>query len=338
MIHLIRTIDAHVGGQSLRLLVDGAPRPAGRTIAQKSDWLRRHADHVRRSVVLEPRGHADMLAAQLTDPPAPGAHAAIIFMGADDYPAMSGHGIIAAATIAIERDLFYARDAVDGDRRLAFETAAGTVQARARVEERGGAPRVDSVTVANVPAFVFGAGQPVKVGGRELRVDIAFGGVFYAIIDTEAVGIPLTASRLPDLRRLAIELTRAVNHCSRVEHPALPSLSGVKGVVFTGPPVDPESHLRTVTVSGGGVVNLSPSGTGMSAVMSVLDAMRLLPEDQPFVQEGLAGSLLRGRAVGRTVVGELPAISTEIAGAAWITGEHTFCLDDDDPFREGFRL
>jgi proline racemase len=338
VIHVIRTIDAHVGGQSLRLIVEGAPRPVGATITQQSSWLRRHADHIRRAVVLEPRGHVDMRAAQLTDPHTPGVHAAIVFMGADGYPAMSGHGIIAATTIAIERALFYSRDALEGDVRLAFETAAGVVQARARVEDRGGKPRVDSVAVTNVPAFVFGAGQPVKLDGRDLRVDIAFGGVFYAIVDTEAVGIPLNASRLADFRRLAIGLTRAVNESCDVRHPVLPTLKDVTGVVFTGPAVDPESHLRTITVSSSGGVNLSPSGTGMSAVMSVLDAMGLLPDEGPFVQEGLSGSLFRGRAVSRTVVGELPAISTEVAGTAWITGEHTFLLDDDDPFREGFTL
>ena len=288
--------------------------------------------------MLEPRGHADLLAAQMTDPLAPGAHAAILFMDADGYPAMSGHGIVAATTIAIERELFYSRDAVEGEMQLAFETAAGLVHARARVEERGGSPRVDSVTFANVPAFVFAPGQPVSLGGRELRVDIAFGGRFYAIVDTEAVGIPLTSTRLPDLRRLAIEIARALNQSGGVAHPTLPWLTGVTGAIFTGPSLDPESHLRAITVSSGGGVNLSPGGTGMSAIMSVLDAMGLLPVDRPFVQEGLSGSLFHGRAVSRTVVGEFPAIATEISGAAWITGEHEFLLDDDDPFREGFRI
>ena len=97
------------------------------------------------------------------------------------------------------------------------------------------------------------------------------------------------------------------------------------------------NRIDPLTISGR-VVNRSPSGTGMSAVMSVLDAMGLLPQDRPFVQEGLVGSLFRGRVLARTQVGALPAISTEIEGTAWITGEHTFVVDDDDPFREGFTL
>jgi len=334
--HLIRTIDAHVGGQSLRLLVDGAARPVGRTIAQKSAWLRRHADHVRRLVVLEPRGHRDLLAAQMTDPVTPGAHAGLVFMDAGGYPAMSGHGVIAAATIAIERELFFSRDTTSGEVRLAFDTTAGTIHTRCQVEQRGGSPRVDSVAFTNVPAFVRAAGHPIRINGRELRVDVAFGGSFYAIVDTEAVGIPLDADRLRDLRRLAGDIIHAVATSPQPDAPHGSELS-VSGVIFTGPPQDPESHLRTVTVSGR-VVNRSPSGTGMSAVMSVLDAMGLLPQDRPFVQEGLVGSLFRGRVLARTQVGALPAISTEIAGTAWMTGEHTFVADDDDPFREGFTI
>jgi proline racemase len=168
-----------------------------------------------------------------------------------------------------------------------------------------------------------------------MRVDLAFGGLFYAIVDTEAVGIPLDVERLPDLRRLGVDISAAVNASAPVGHPVIPAVSGVSGVVFTGAPHDPESHLRTVTVNAGGAVNRSPGGTGMSAVMSVLDAMGLLPESGPFVQEGLIGTLFRGRAIGRTMVGERPAISTEIEAAAWITGDHTFWLDDDDPLREG---
>src|SRR5205814_7348089 len=109
MIHIVKTIDAHVGGAPLRLVVEGMPRPPGqtlgRTLAQRRDWLRRHADHLRRAIVLEPRGHHDMCAAMLVDPIAPGSDAGVIFMQDDGYPALSGHGIIAVATIAVERGL-----------------------------------------------------------------------------------------------------------------------------------------------------------------------------------------------------------------------------------------
>jgi proline racemase len=333
---MIRTIDAHAGGHPLRLIVDGMPRPVGKTVAQKQEWLRRYADHVRRAVVLEPRGHADMTAAVLTEPSSPEAHAGLVFMDAEGYPPMSGHGVIAAATVAVERSLFFSRDDTDAEARLAFDTAAGTVHARVRLQPRGASRRVDEVAFTGVPSFVHTAGHPVRVGAREVRVDVAFGGVFHAIVDTEAVGIPLTSERVPDLRRLGAEIRAAIN-ASDLDHPAQRSLSGLTGVVFTGPPRDPEAHLQNLVVAAG-AVQRSAGGTATAALMAVLDAMGLLADGQTFVHESLSGSLLRGRILRRTEVGDRPAIVPEVSGTAWITGEHTFLIDDDDPFREGFRF
>lgn len=337
MTDLIRTIDAHVGGQPLRLVVDGAPHPPGKTLADKRQWLQRRADLVRRALVREPRGHPDITCALLTAPAAPGSHAGILFMDNGGYPALSAHGIIGAVTIAIERDLILSRAVEPGAMPVVLDTPAGTVHARANVEARGTSRRVDTVAFANVPSFVLAAGHPVTLGTRRLRVDIAYGGAFYAIVDTEAVGIPLHASRLPDLRRLGADIRDAVNIGTEVRHPLDAATSGLTGVVFTGAPSDPEAHLRNVTVTTGGL-DRSAGGAGTSAVMAVLDAMGLLPDDQAFVHEGLLGSLLRGRILRRTLVGELPAIVTELEATAWITGEHTFHLADDDPFREGIAL
>jgi proline racemase len=334
----VRAIDAHVGGQPLRLIIEGAPSPTGKTLAQKQEWLRRRADDFRRAVVLEPRGHGDMTAALFVDPIFPGAHAGLIFMDRDGYPPMSGHGIIAALTIALERGLLFAAGEAPGETRLAIETVAGLIQARARVETHGSSPRVDAVSFTNVPAFVHSAAQAVTVGARDVRVDIAFGGAFYAIVDTEAVGIPLEAGRLPDLRRLGRELLASLNAGHRVVHPLETALSGVTGVIFTGLPTDPEAHLRNVTITAGGGADRSACGTGTSAVMAVLDAMGLLPDGQTFVHEGLIGSLLRGTVVRRAALGDREALVTEIEGAAWITADHTFELNDDDPFRDGFSV
>jgi len=289
----------------------------------------------RRALVLEPRGHVDMTAAMFTEPSSVQANSGMVFMDAAGYPSMSVHGVIAATTIALERRLALIRPASDADDRLVFDTPAGTVQARARIETHAGLRSVDSVAVTNVPAFVHAPAVGVTVGRRELRVDVAFGGTFYAIVDSEATGVPLDSTRLPDLRRLGAEITRSLNTTHRPVHPLDSSIAGVAGVVFTGPASDPEAHLRNVTVRGAGSVDRSPGGTGTSAVMAVLDAMGLLPDGQPFVHESLSGSLFRGRPLQRTVVGDVPALITEIEGSAWVTGEHAFFLDDDDPLRDG---
>jgi proline racemase len=340
----LKTIDAHVAGEPLRLIVEGMPRPSGKTMAQKRDWVKRHADELRRSLVLEPRGHQDMCAAMFTDPVAPGSDAGILFFHNQGYPAILGHGAIAAATIALERKLFgpssggaVSPDAANREALVVFDTVAGTVHLRARLQSHGNSQSADSVILTNVPAFVLIGGHAVRLGSRQLRVDVAFGGAFYAIVDTEAIGIPLNESRLPELRRLGVEIRAAVN-TQAMSHPIDDALSDVVGVIFTGPPQDPEAHLRSVTVFANGAVDRSPCATGTSAVMAVLDAMGLLQEDQAFVHESIIGTLHRGRVNARTQVGEYAAIITEIEATAGVTGEHTFFVDDDDPLRDGFEL
>jgi proline racemase len=157
-------------------------------------------------------------------------------------------------------------------------------------------------------------------------------------VDTEAIGIPLEVHRLPELRRIATDIKASLEASTRITHPAEPGLAGLYGVIFTGPPHDPEAHLRNLTVFADAEVDRSPCGTGTSAVMAVLDAMGLLPSGEAFVHESLIGTLFRGRVTRRTQVGDLPAIVPEIEGSAWITGEHTFHINDDDPLREGFRI
>ena len=121
-------------------------------------------------------------------------------------------------------------------------------------------------------------------------------------------------------------------------HPLQPGLKGVYGTIFTGPPNDPNAHLRNVTIFADAEVDRSPCGTGTAAVMAVLDAMGLLGDDTRFVHESLIGTTFTGRVTGRTMIGEYEAIIPEIEGSAWITGEHTFVVDDEDPLRNGFRV
>src|SRR5256885_11402008 len=122
MRQVLKTIDAHVAGEPLRLIVEGAPRPAGKTMAQKRDWMKRHADQLRRALVLEPRGHRDMCAAMLTEPVAPGSNAGVLFLQNDGYPPMSGHSIIAVTTIALESGLLFQHDVAGPEARVAFDT------------------------------------------------------------------------------------------------------------------------------------------------------------------------------------------------------------------------
>ena len=209
----VKTIDAHAAGEPLRLIVDGFPSPRGRTMLEKRDWVLNHADHLRRALMLEPRGHADMYGAILTEPVAPGSHAGVLFMHNEGYSTMCGHGVVAVTTIALERGLLMPGG--DGTA-IVYDSPAGTIRARARVarrargtedtEDTAGAEdtegrRVESVAFVNVPSFVLHGGLTVRLGARQIRADVAFGGAFYASLEEK-----VEPAELPRL----IELGRAV--------------------------------------------------------------------------------------------------------------------------------
>jgi proline racemase len=324
----LKTIDAHAAGGPLRLIVDGFPSPRGKTMADKTEWVRRHADHLRSGLLLEPRGHGGMCGAVLTEPVSPGSHAGVIFMDVNGYTPMSGHGIVAVTAIALERRLVVPGG--DG-RSIVYDTAAGTVRANAEADGR-------HVSFVNVPSFVTHGGVGVNVGGRQLRVDVAYGGAFYVIVDSEAVGLGIDRDHMAGLRRVGMEIIRSIGWAHEIAHPLLPHARGLCGTVFTSPPRTESADLRNVTVFGGGQIDRSPGGTSTAAVMSVLDAMGLIAEDRPFVHEGLIDTRFSGRIVDRTMVGEYSAIVAEIGGSAWITGEHTFLIEDDDPLARGVLL
>ena len=302
---------------------------------ERREWVREHHDRLRTALMFEPRGHRDMYGALLTEPERGDSDAGVLFMHNEGYSTMCGHGVIAVATIALERGLIVPRSSPD---EIVLDAPAGPVRATARLDRSGSRPRVASVSFVNVPSFVLEAAVPVRLGNRTVQADVAFGGAFYAIVDAESTGIPLVPRRLEDLRRAGMTIKQAVESAVRVTHPDEPGLHGIYGTIFTGPPSTDDAHLRNVTVFAEAEVDRSPCGTGTCAVMAVLHAMGLLGADQTFVHESIIGTRFRGRIAGVGAAGDRPAIVPEIEGEAYITGEHLFLIDEADPLQDGFRL
>jgi proline racemase len=330
---ILRTIDAHTAGEPLRLVTEGWPAPKGKTILEKRAWARQHQDELRRALMFEPRGHADMYGALLTEPERPDSDAGVLFMHNEGFSTMCGHGIIAVTTIVVERGLIQSKG-----QSLTLDAPAGQIRARAEISQRKGERRVERVSFTNVPSFVLAPSLKIQVGSRAMQVDVAFGGAFYAIVDAEAAGIPVVVERLPELRQMGMAIKKEVERTMTVVHPLEPGLTGIYGTIFTGPPTTMKAHLRNVTIFADAEVDRSPCGTGTCAVLAVLDAMGLVQPDTPFVHESIIGTLFSARVESRTTVGDLQAIVPELSGEAWITGEHTFLVDKDDPLRKGFRI
>jgi proline racemase len=330
----IHTIDAHTAGEPLRLIVDGFPSVEGATMLERREWVKENCDHLRTALMLEPRGHADMYGAILTEPERSDSDAGVLFMHNQGYSTMCGHGVIAVVTIALERALITPRS---GSNDIVLDSPAGQIHATARWDSADGT-RVARVSFRNVPSFVLFGGVPVTIGNRLIRADVAFGGAFYAIVDSEAAGIPITPARLPDLRRTGMEIKHAIEAMLTVAHPNEPQLQGIYGTIFTGPPSSPDADLRNVTIFADAEVDRSPCGTGTCAVMAVLAAMGVLTPEQTFTHESIIDTRFTGRIERETAVGELPAIVPRLEGEAFITGENRFVIDDRDPLKYGFRL
>jgi proline racemase len=282
---------------------------------------------------MPPRGSLEMVGALLTEPVTPGAHAGVLFLDGRGWPPFSGHGLMAVAALAVERGLVTVGD--EPAPNLLVDTLAGSVPVRIEVvrakgEEGSLAPRVARVSYQGPAARVIAGGLPVGLAGRSIHVDLASCAGLFAIADGESAGVPLSSDRLPELRRAATLVREAIEpHVRRAlknqrEDEAV-------SVVFIGPSDAGASDLRSAAVAPGGQVSLSPSGRTTAAIVSVLDAMGVLPDDRPFRNEGLLGLALEGRVVRRST-DDPPLLTVEISGTAWPTGDHEFVFRAGDPF------
>lgn len=314
----VHTVDYHTAGEPFRIVTGGVPGLRGRTVLDQRRYAMRELDEVRRLLVHEPRGHADMYGCFLGEPE-PGGDLGAVFFHSHGFSTACGHGTIALVTWALESGRLAGLEA-GGERGVAVDVPSGRLHATA-VLGRGD---VTSVRFENVPAFVEARGVPA--GG--LEVDLAFGGAFYAI--AEAPG-GVTPSRLPELvahaRRVRDDLNR---RCPPV-HPLEPELRDVYGVIWT-------EGDANVTVFGDGEVDRSPCGSGTSARLALLDASGALPRGAVLTHRGILGTSFRSRVVGAAEVAGRPAVVTEIEGSAHLTGRHEFVLEPGDPLGAGFLL
>jgi proline racemase len=309
----------------VRLVVDGLPALRGRTMNEKRTWAGRHADGLRRMLLLEPRGHAGLIAACLTEPEGAGAHAGVLFMDAGGFLDLSVHGLMAAAAIAASHGLIIP---LDPGAEVRCDTAAGRllVQLLDRTDHGG-----RTIAVRGVPAQAGGGGLVVDLGNRRLRADLAFSPMPFAIVDGESAGLALEPAYLPELRRIGEAVCDALARQRRPSEPAAAGLEHIAATVFTGP-ARGNADLRLVAVRRRSAVDRSPGGESMAAVMAILHAMGLLAAGQLFTAEGLIGTTLTGRIASDGANG----IAADVEGTVWITGEHTLLAEDHDPFENGF--
>ncbi len=333
MDHGITTVDYHAGGEPFRIVTGGVAPLEGDNVLAKRRFARKRLDHVRRMLVEEPRGHADMYGCFVVEPDDEGADLGVVFFHNEGYSTACGHGTIALGTWALDSG---AVARVDGEQQqMTIDVPSGRLHLTAAVTDAG----VGTVTFRNVASFVVARDVRLDTSVGILRADISYGGAFYASVSADSIGAEVTPAHLRRFVDLSYEVKDAIHAAMRVEHPDEPELSGIYGVIYHEElePVDGERHQRNVTVFADGEVDRSPCGSGTSARLALLfdDGM---PPGATLHHDGIVGTRFTGRVVGSAEVAGTAAVITEVSGSAFRTGSHTFVLDPRDPIGAGFLL
>ncbi|KAK7104004.1 hypothetical protein V1264_018783 [Littorina saxatilis] len=338
----ITTTEMHTGGEPLRIIESGYPKPEGVTILDKRAWLRAHADDYRKLLMFEPRGHYDMYGALLVTPDLPEADIGVIFMHNEGYSTMCGHGVIALGRYLVDRGLVAAGNP---EARVIIQCPCGPVTAH--VTHSNGV--TSDVRFTNVPSYVFALDVKVEVPGvGEVAVDISYGGAFYGFVPASRLGVDLKTDSVSKVTDLAFAVTQALKAKVKLHHPDSPDLAFIYGTIVT----DGGDH--TINSTDGTTTNIcvfaekevdrSPCGSGVAARVALQYHRGVLPLGQKRqFRSGVTGSEFTARALktvevkgagmeGKDVIAILP----EVSGRAFYTGSNTFTVETEDPLVGGF--
>lgn len=341
---MVSAVDLHACGEPGRVIVGGVRDVPGSTMFAKMQHLARHDDALRLRMLREPRGYPAANCNLILPPTHPDADAGFVIMEQVEYPPMSGTNTICVTTTLLETGMIPMREPVT---ELTLEAPAGLI--RVRAECRNG--KVTQVSFRNVPAFAVHLDATIEVRTLgSVRVDVAWGGMFYVIADAAPFGLALTPDEGRDITRIGELIKAATQEQLPVVHPENAEIRDVTIAQLSGPPAAAGNDRRNaVVVSTGkldwdrpstwtGAIDRSPCGTGTCAKMATLHARGALAIGQPFRHEGILGTVFTGRLLEETTIGSYRAVVPELSGTAWITGFAQYVVDPQDPFPNGFTV
>jgi proline racemase len=341
---MVTAVDAHAGGEPGRVIIGGVLDVPGSSMFEKRLYLERHADWLRKRMLREPRGYPGLCCNLVLPPTQPEADAGFVIMEQTDYPPMSGSNTICVTTVLLETGMLEMREPVT---EVTLEAPAGLIRVTAECANG----KVRSVSFRNVPAFSVCLDAVLEVPRLgTVRVDVAYGGMFYVIASAAAFGLSLTPDEGREIVRIGEMIKAAAREQIPVSHPLNGDVSGYSVAQLSGPAHSLDADMRNaVVISTGefawdrpdtwtGVLDRSACGTGTCARMATLHARGQLPLGKPFVHEGILGTTFTGCLVEETTVGEYRGVVPTLKGSAWITGISQYVVDAEDPFPEGFTV
>ena len=330
---VIQIVSCHAEGEVGNVIVGGVAPPPGDSLWQQSRWI--DADQTLRNLVLnEPRGGVFKHVNLLVPAKHPDAEIGFIIMEPEHTPPMSGSNSICVATVLLDSGLVAMREPVT---RFTLEAPGGLVAVTAHCRDG----KAESIEIRNVASFADRLGAMLEVEGQgSLRVDTAYGGDSFVIVDAAALGFAIRADEARELAALGARITAAANEQLGFSHPELTDWSHVSFCQFALPVTREGDCLvsRNTVVIDPGKVDRSPTGTGCSARMAVLHAEGRMQAGDRMIGRSIIDSRFDCAIVEETRVGGRPAIVPSIRGRAWISGTHQLMLDPDDPWPQGYRL
>lgn len=332
----ISIVGVHAEGDVGDVIIGGVRDPSHcKTMYEKLVYFRDEADEVRQMLMQEPRGRPAQCMNMILAPCNPQADAGFLTLESDEYPPMSGANTIATATVLLETGMVEMKEPTTI---LKLDAAAGLVTVTADCENG----KCKAVAFDNVASFVYKLDHEVQVPGLgNVKVDIAWGGMHYVLVDAGSVGLTISNEHAPELVRLGEKIKRAIQTSYDPIHPENADMHGVTILEWTEPLQDGENGskiARNTVVVSPGRLDRSPCGTGTSARMSVLHARGQLKKGQVFRHRSIIDTEFVCEITGETKVGPYNAILPRVKGRAWLTGFRQTMLDPTDPFPLGFRV
>ena len=326
----IETIDLHTGGEPLRVYTNGLPEVKGKTILEKRKYFRDNLDAIRTGTMWEPRGHADMYGAVVTEPVNEGSDFGTFFLHNEGYSTMCGHAIIALVKLMHDTGALVKSGASS---EYKIDAPPGLITARAEIVNS----KVVRTHFKNVPSFVLLADQEIDVPGMgNVKFDIAFGGAFYVFVDADSIGIGMESKNYNQLIDWGMKIKRAVASNFKIEHPFEEDLSFLYGTIFIGKAKNGNHHSCNVCIFAEGEVDRSATGSGVSARAAIHYFKGGLKVDEEITIESILDTTMTVKVLEETTFGPYKAVVPEVSGTASITGRNTFYFDPEDPLRNGF--
>lgn len=319
-------------GETTKVVMSGFPPIAGKTMSEKTKCCQEHLDHLRKALMLQPRGFQGILGAIITEPTNEEADFGVIFLHSGGYYNLCGDSTFSVTKALIEQGMVEIKEPFT---EVVLDTAAGLVKVRAEVKNK----RVGQISFQGSHSFYQGSAVVDVPNIGKIHTDIAFGGLYYAFVDPKEVGVEVEPENASELIKVGMKILNSVNEQVKVEHPENPDLKKIDLVTFSANPVKPEHHFKHANIYGN-TICVSPAGTSVSAKLATLVAKGEISINKGLIVESLVHPdlIMVGKAIKKVKVGKYEGIVPELSARAYIIGTQQCILEEEDPLKYGFLL